>query len=445
MQRWLSFLFLPLAAVAADYRAGVAKVDITPKQPVWLSGYAARTKPAEGTLTPLYAKALAIEDKKGTRVVMVTTDLVGLPHSITDAVAARLAKEHNLERSQVVFNSSHTHTGPVIHGNLSTMYFLAPEMDARIASYARDLTENLFAVAASALGQLKPATVRYVEGSAGFAVNRRVSTPEGFKIGANPQGPTDRSVPVLIVSGEDGKPFALLFGYACHNTTLTAEHNKYSGDYAAFAQEELEAELPGTTALFMILCGGDQNPNPRSTEQLARDHGHALAVSVRSAMGTTGTMMKGNLRSAYQTVQLRFRPRTREFFEKEAQSTDRYEVNRAKAMLKAFDSGAPVKTINYPVQSIRFGNAVTLVALGGEVVIDYDLRVKREFPKQRLIVAGYSNDVMSYIPSVRVLREGGYEADSSMIYYGLPGPCAEDVEESIVGSVKAVLKRVGVK
>ncbi|MBK7929041.1 MAG: neutral/alkaline non-lysosomal ceramidase N-terminal domain-containing protein [Bryobacterales bacterium] len=444
MKRWLSFLVVTCAAWGAEYRAGSAKVDITPKELIWLSGYASRNKPAEGTLQPLYAKALAIQDKKGARVVMVTTDLIGLSRTITEAVAARLAKEHGIERGRVVFNSSHTHTGPVIRANLTTMYTLSPEMDGKVAAYTRQLTDNLFTVAAGALGQMKPANLKYVEGTAGFAINRREAAAGGVKIGTNPKGPVDHTVPVLVVSGEDGKPMAILFGYACHNTTLTGEHYKYSGDYAGFAQAELE-EATGATALFMILCGADQNPNPRSSEKLARDHGHELAEGVKTAMGKPGTAVKGNVRGAFQSIKLNFKPHTREDFEKEAQSTDRFRVNRAKAMLKAYDEGAPVRTTPYPVQAMRIGNAMTLVALGGEVVVDYSIRIKREYPREKFFVAGYSNDVMSYIPSVRILREGGYEADSSMIYYGQPGPYSEDVEESIMGSVKAVLKRVGVK
>jgi len=431
--------------MAADYRAGVATADITPKEPVWLSGYASRTRPAEGALQPLYAKALAVEDKKGTRIVVVTTDLIGLPRVITDVVAARLGKEHGIGRANVVFNSSHTHTGPVIRSNLSTMYNLSPDMSAKLDVYARDLTENLFQVAAAALGQLKPANLRYSEGTAGFAINRREAAAAGVRIGVNPKGPVDHTVPVLVVSGEDGKPFAVLFGYTCHNTTLTGEHYKYSGDYAGYAQAELESSMPGTTALFVILCGADQNPNPRSSEQLARDHGRALAEGVKAAAAKPGTPVKGNLRAAYQQIKLNFRSHTREDFVKESQSKNRYEVNRAQAMLKAYDEGSPVRTTPYPVQAIRFGNAVTMVALGGEVVIDYSIRIKKQYPKQSLFVAGYSNDVMSYIPSVRILREGGYEAESSMIYYGMPGPYSEDVEESIIGSVKSVMKRVGIK
>ena len=445
MKRLLIFVLLPCAALAAEYRAGVATVDITPKEKVWLSGYASRTKPAEGTLQALHAKALALEDKKGTRVVMVTTDLVGLPRMITDAVAARLAKEHGIERARVVFNSSHTHTGPVVRPNLSTMYNLAPEMDAKLADYGRDLAANLYTVAAATLGEVKPCSLRYAEGTAKFAINRREGPSGSVKLGVNPKGPVDHTVPVLVAAGEDGKPIAVLFGYTCHNTTLTGEHYLFSGDYAGFAQAEVEQAVPGATALFMILCGADQNPNPRSTEAAARAHGHELAESVRAALAGPGAAVKGNLRAAYQTIQLRFRSHTREDFEREAQSKNRYEVNRVKAMLLAYDSGSPVRSTPYPVQAIRLGNGPVVVALGGEVVVDYQLKIKQTYPRTKVIVAGYSNDVMSYIPSVRVLREGGYEAESSMIYYGMPGPYTEEVEESILGSVRSVMKRVGIK
>lgn len=445
MLRFLSLLAAASALFAADYRAGVARVNITPRENLWLSGYASRTRPAEGALNELSAKALAVEDKKGRRIVIVTTDLIGLPRVMTDAVSARLQKQHGLERSQILFNSSHTHTGPVIRANLMTMYSLPPEQDRLLGDYSRQLTEDLFTVASAALGQLKPASLRYAQGTAGFAINRREPSPTGVRIGLNPTGPTDRSVPVLQVTGEDGKPLAILFGYACHNTTLTGEHYKYSGDYAGFAQSEIEAMYPGATALFLMLCGGDANPNPRTREEHARAHGKELAASVKSALDGATVPVRGELRSAFQTIRLNFRPHTREDFEKEAQSTNQYAARRAKEMLAAYDAGSPVRNTPYPVHALRFGKDMTILALGGEVVVDYALRAKREFPKERLVVAGYSNDVMCYIPSLRVLKEGGYEADSSMIYYGMPGPFSEDVEDSIFSSIRAVLKRVGAK
>ena len=111
-------------------------------------------------------------------------------------------------------------------------------------------------------------------------------------------------------------------------------------------------------------------------------------------------------------------------------------------MLATYDQGRPIRRYSYPVQAIAFGKDLTLLALGGEVVVDYALRIKKEYGAKGLIVAGYSNDVMSYIPSVRVLKEGGYEAVDSMLYYGLPGPYNDDVEDTIMRTVAHVMKRV---
>ena len=94
-----------------------------------------------------------------------------------------------------------------------------------------------------------------------------------------------------------------------------------------------------------------------------------------------------------------------------------------------------------PVQVWTFGPDLTLVALGGEVVVDYAVRLAREFPDRRIWVAGYSNDVFGYVPSRRVLREGGYEGGDAMIYYGRPGPFTEDVEEIIVRECHRLMRR----
>ncbi len=432
-------------ATAADFKAGVARVKITPRESIWMSGYANRTKPSQGAIHDLWAKALALEDPKGGRVVIVTTDLIGLPRSMSDVIAARLAKEHDLERARLVLNSSHTHTGPVAGSNLATMYTLTPDQKQVVDEYSRELIDSLVAVAAASLGNLKPATIEFARGTAGFAANRRVLTPKGVTFGAHAPGPVDHDVPVLRVTGTDGAVRAILFGYACHNTTLTGEFYQISGDYAGFAQAELEKQHPGAPAMFLMLCGADQNPSPRSSLELAQQHGATLAKQVTTALSGKLERLKPPIRAAFQMIDLEFAPHTRETFEEEAQSTNKYRVQRAQAMIKAYDEGRPIRRTAYPVQAIRFGKSLTLVTLGGEVVVDYVLRTKREYPKENLIVAGYTNDVMCYIPSARVLKEGGYEASDSMIYYGQPGPFTKDVEETVFGAIYTVMDRVGRK
>jgi neutral ceramidase len=443
MRTPLVLFLLAFSLAAADYKAGIGRIIITPDKPIYMSGYANRDHPSEGAIHDLWAKALVIEDHKGNRVVIVTTDLIGLPRSISDIVAARAEKEYGIDRAQLVLNSSHTHTGPLIRHNLETMFELSPDDSQVVTDYAATLTEKLVMVVGAALKDLAPANVWFGNGRATFAINRRESTPKGVIIGENSAAPTDPDVPVLKVTAPDGKLRAVLFGYACHNTTLTGQFYRISGDYAGFAQIAIEEANPGAAALFMMLCGADQNPHPRSTLELARQHGTELAAEVSRVLGEKLTRVHGTMRAAFQITELGFAPQSREAFEARLQETNVWRVRHAKAMLRLYDDGNPIRRYSYPVQAIQFGKDLTLVALGGEVVVDYVLRIKREFGSKGIIVAGYSNDVMSYIPSLRVLKEGGYEADQSMIYYGLPGPYDEQVEDHIMTTVQQVMKRVG--
>src|SRR5437763_11207421 len=142
MVRFIAAIFCVAPMVwGTGMRAGVAALDITPEGPIWLSGYGDRTHPSTGVLIPLWAKALALEDSKGGRVVIVTTDLIGLPRAITDPVSARIEKEYGIERSRVLFNSSHTHTGPVVRSNLMTMFDLSPEDKETIQAYGNRLSD----------------------------------------------------------------------------------------------------------------------------------------------------------------------------------------------------------------------------------------------------------------------------------------------------------------
>ncbi len=452
MRRRTACSFLPLLLVGfslaaaehkGDYKAGIGRIIITPDKAIYLSGYAARTHASEGVLHDLWAKALAIEDSKGSRVVIVTTDLIGIPRSVADIVSARVQKQYGLDRARLLLNASHTHTGPMVGRNLDILFDLTPAERVVIDEYTTRLTDNLVAVVGAALGDLAPANLSFGNGEAGFAINRRQNTQQGVQIGANTAGPTDHDVPVLRVTGPNGKLRAILFGYACHNTTLTGGFYKISGDYAGFAQIDLEKAHPNTTAMFMALCGADQNPNPRSTQELAEKHGATLAGEVDRVLGGKLERVRGPIRPVFQTVELSFAPHTREKFETRANDKDVWIVRNAKAMLKTYDDGQPIRHYSYPVAAVQFGKDLTVLALGGEVVVDYALRVKKTYGSKHIIVAGYSNDVMSYIPSLRVLKEGGYEADTSMIYYGMPGPYDEDVEERIFSAIAQVMKRVG--
>jgi neutral ceramidase len=427
-------------------RAGVATEDITPSElPIWLSGYAARKSPAKEVRQRIFTKALAFEDAQGNRSVVVGIDIIGIPRVLRDQIAEAVRSEHGLAPEALLLNSSHTHSGPAVRDNLEMLFSFEEAEKERTQRYREFLKQQIVSAVGKALGSMEPATLRLGEGTASFAINRRAQRFLAADPEAKPISPIDHSVPVLRVERADGSVLALLFGYSCHNTTLTAEFNAIAGDYAGFAQEALEATYPGTTALFLALCGGDQNPEPRSRADLAEQHGNALAASVKAVADDREAMdpISGSLRHALRFQPLALQSRSREDIEAERNHTDTYRQRRAAWVLQRIERGEDPSVIDYPVQVLRLGERFGIVGLGGEVVVDYGLNIKSAYPGLRLIVAGYSNDVMGYIPTRRILGEGGYEADDSMIYYGQQAPFTDDVEDKVMEAVHAAMADAG--
>jgi neutral ceramidase len=418
-----------VALPAPAWQAGVATIDITPETSLWMAGFARRTQPSQGVALPLHAKALALKCGGQPTAVLVTVDLLGLAAPLTERVASVVQRRHRIRRADLLFNASHTHCGPVVDEQLSVAYDLSREQWAAIRAYVVQLEDKLAAVIGDAVSRLQPARLGYARDEAGFAANRRVKF--------TPLGPVDRSVPVLRVDRADGAPLAIVFGYACHNTTLQDSFVRYHGDYAGVAQAVLEQRQPGTAALFVAGCGADVNPMPRGTLELVETHGTALADAVGRALKAAAPI-DPSLRTAYGGVDLPFAGRAARERWRSQLDIDEVYMQRHAAMMKAAiaRSGRLPAAQRDPVQVWQFGSGLTLVALGGEVVTDYALRLAREYPDRRMWVAGYSNDVFGYVPSVRVLREGGYEGGDAMIYYGRPGPFTEAVERLIVGEVR---------
>lgn len=429
------------------WKAGVASVVITPEQSMWMAGYAARTKPSEGNIHDLYAKALALEDVEGTRLVIVAVDLIGINREMRDWLEKEVNRRYQLDPARLLVNASHTHCGPVlrksrhsIYGN--SFYGLTPEQIQQCHEYSEHLQQKLVQLIGEVLDKPAPARLAYTHARAGFAMNRRLKTERGYHISPNPDGPVDHDVPVLRVDSPDGKLRAVLFGYACHNTTLS--FYKFCGDYSGFAQQYLEEAHPGATAFFITGCGGDQNPYPRGTLTLAQQHGRALANGVEAALLSRARPVRGPVQAVLETVTLEFaEPPSREELQQQAKSTNKYERQHAEVLLKELERDGKIRT-TYPylVQVVQFGDDLTLIALAGEVVVDYSLRLKAELTGRALWVAGYSNDVFGYVPSLRVLREGGYEGGGAMRYTELPGPFAPSVEKRVIDKVHELVKSV---
>lgn len=443
--RWFltALLFLGMCPVLTlgGWQAGVARADITPDQPMWMSGYASRDHRAEGTRTKLWGKVLVVEDESQQRIVAITLDLVGIDQRTSNTLRDKLAQEYHFQRSGIAIFCSHTHCGPVVGNNLLSMYTLGEEDRALIREYTIGLIDEISTTVGLAIADLAPAEIGWGQGQAGFAVNRRNNkepdVPELRRAGEL-KGPVDHDVPVLQIScGNQIK--AIIFGYACHATTLS--FMEWCGDYPGFAMEKVEADFPGTMAMFWAGCGADQNPLPRRTVELAQKYGTELGTEVGTVVLSKIHSITGKLAVQYTEPELGYdKIPTAAEVAANLTSTNPYEAGRAKALQAEIAEVGEVKpTYTYPVQTWKLGNGPVWVILGGEVVVDYSLRLKTEIrmkhPDQPVWVAGYANDVMAYIPSRRVWQEGGYEGETSMLYYGRPGKWAMNIEEQIVETV----------
>jgi neutral ceramidase len=448
--RWLRpvlpVLCLPLLLAAAPpaqgLKAGFGRRQITPPLPIPMAGFANRIKPAESVANDLWTKALAFEDAGGQKAIILTIDLATMPEPMFGMVAARVMGRHGIDRSHLVINISHTHSGPVVGWPAQT----GRETMLRIEVYRNRVIDAMAEAAGDAVRDLKPASVSYGTGKVGFPHNRRQRVPGGgWTFGVNPDGPVDRTVPVLRISGPGGKTRGVLFGLSCHPSVLTYEFSVISGDYAGMAQAAWEKAHPGATGMFLQLCGGDQNASPRRKLELAENYGNELASEVDRVAAAPMKAVHAPVKTAMITTELPFAPFSLAAFEEQANDAkDALVRTHAKAMLRQYESGdPPLPGLPYTMQVLQFGKDLTLLAMNGEVVVDYCLRVKKEFGGDGMIVAGYSNARQCYIPSLRVLKEGGYEARDSILMTSLPGPFGEQVEEVIFAGIRKLMQAAG--
>jgi neutral ceramidase len=421
---------------------GVAQVDLTPDYPVRLNGYGGRRQESEGVEQRIRAKALAIGGDAEGPFLLVTVDNCGVPEWIRTEVIKRLAARR-VTSERFAICSSHTHSAPMLNGVLPTIFGIPipPEHQRNIDRYTREFTDKLEQLCLAALADRQPAQLAWAKGKVTFAKNRRKPTPTGFQNAEYPEGPTDHELPLLRVTTPDGKLRAVLASYACHCTT--SGFNKLHADWAGCAQFAIEQAHPGVIALTAIGCGADQNPYPRGTYELAEKHGQELATEVsRLLREAKFTPLDGPLTGVTKRIELPFdKLPTRTEWEADAKKPGAIGL-RAQFALAKLDKGEKIPDrLPYLVQVWSFGRDLAMVFLPGEVVVDYGLRIKREFDGARVWVNAYANDVPCYIPSRRVWEEGGYEAAGAMVYYNRPNRFDGTQETRIMEAVKALMPR----
>jgi hypothetical protein len=368
--------------------------------------------------------------------VLLTVDCGAVPAELCAEVLKRIQAKTPLKPERFMVANSHNHSGP----NLKGMRSISGDEHERLARYAEELTDRLVQVVGQALDARRPAQLARTQGRVDFAANRRVLKDgkwAGF--GAVLEGAVDHSLPLLRVTDAEGRLMALVFNYACHNTTLRGNFKQIHGDWAACAQAAIEAAHPGAIAMVTIGCGADADPHPHDTVALCEQHGQAIADEVKRLLDGDFRPVGGPLTARMTALEIPYAlpPSVQELEDLAKRS------HAGKRLLQQRQEGAalPVSK-SFRVATWTFGDDLAMVFLSDEVVVDYALRLKRELDADRLWISAYTGDVSTYIVSKRLLPEGGYEVNNSLsaaVSYGRPEQVQPPLEDRIVECVGNLL------
>lgn len=465
--------------------AGVARRDVTPDLPIDLVGYSRRWQPATEVRAPLSATALVIDDGS-IRTAVIAIDVPIIRPG--DAAAMRVAVGAALDThpDNILINVSHTHAGPHTHtGGVKIGGDQLGHSDNELRFIAR-LPDVVVEVAAAAAATLEPVRVGAGVGSSELAVNRRERAPDGRTIlGWNPDGVCDRDVTVLRVDRLDGTPLALVVNYACHPVVVGPEDPAVNPDFPGPMRAMVE-RVTGATCLFLQGAAGNVLPLQGFFDHAGPEiaFGESLgleAAHVASGIETTPTRIEkldyGSVTpiSLYRRVPVDPAPvqtvgvaaRTVDFplkpipdvtaLEEERDryraavadavvaGADRaalnpleYHVNWADEALRQLSAGPVATSVPAFLQAIRIGD-VAIAAVPGEVFSEIALAVKQRSPATTTLFAGYSNGIISYLPTADEYPYGGYECDYAHHSYGLVEQVAPATERMVVDTCSALI------
>lgn len=374
---------------------------------------------------------MAISQGDAPPLVVVAVDNLGIRLPQVNEVAAALKKSHRLPHENFALTFTHTHCAPKVNGACDNIFSqpIPADHQTRIDRYTKEFVSGVIRAARQALDDQKPSTLHWGIGSVDFAKNRR---PQG--------GPVDHSLPTLIVrDAENHRIRGVHLSYACHCVTL--RFNQISGDWAGYAAEFIERQFEGAVALVSIGAGSDQNPTEVSPEDtaVAARQGREIASEIGRLADGPMKPVRGTPKSILHRIDLPLetlptRGELLQVAENGPRPTDRH---NASTQIAKLDRGEALQSrIDYPIQTWTFGDSLCITFLAGEVCVDYAIRLKEELDADRFWLIAYSNDFCSYIPSERLIKEGGYGGGSEIPYFALPAKLAPGVEARIVDQVR---------
>jgi neutral ceramidase len=421
---------------------GFARTTITPEGSVWLTGYGDRDHKSEGVYAPLHAGAVYLEGGVD-RALVITADVIGYSPPADATMRQAIADATGLLPRQVVLTATHTHCAP---------FFTPWNMPGAVeAEYAEFLQRKLRDVSLAAIHSAVTGRIEFSRASSTFGVNRRLPDGAGsVTMAPNPDGSIDRDLDTLWLRTDSGELLGTLTIYGCHPTSLSGY--LIGPDYPGFLCRHVEADT-GAPALFATGCAGDVRPwfkragasgflRPSLDELEAA--GAGMAREVLSGRTTASTVEGDRLHIDHVNHRLPYADLpTREELLSEADSEDPRARNWSRAMLQRLDAGGLADASPHEVQVLQLNPGFRVVFLGGEVLSEIGLHIKRELAPATTINVAYANGLIAYIPSANAYPLGGYEVHGSHRYFLRPAAFTADCEARIVETLGRLLERLG--
>jgi hypothetical protein len=417
-------------------KAGAAETVITPPLGIDLTGFGGRPGPGDGVHSDLYARALVLE-LGADRLAVVAVDVLGLDFDLVRRTRALIQEGAGIPGERVLLNTSHTHAGPAVNSLRG--------LGERDEAYADLLCRLIAGTVRRAADRLEPAALSCGQAPAPIGRNRRQRNPEGrMTIGENPGGAYDPNVYVLRVDGADGRPRAIGFCHACHPVVLGNHNTRFSAEFPGEAVRTLRRCRVGGgrdgLPFFLQGCCGDVNPVRRGDEEAVRVTGTLLGAAAAVAAESAVPVAIERLGARSVTLDLRLedppavgeaeatlaaeRERAAEMEQRQREgSANRGQLSVARAMVAWAEEvlawsreGNVPRSAPFEIQVFRLGD-VAIIAMSGEVFLQYSDTLRARSPFAHTLALGYSNGCIGYVPTADAYPEGGYEVTTAYRYY----------------------------
>jgi hypothetical protein len=402
----------------AVLRAGIAKVDITPTENLYMGGYdeSGRPGPSDGVYGKIYIRALVFDDNIN-RMVFIETDIVDLPPEDYIPIRKLISSQTGIPFENIMLGCVHNHAAPY------------PDEKNKNSEWSKQLNNKFVSAVKDAIADLEPVKIGGGTGKSYIAMNRRkkmqdtisylsfdennasqsngkyktdnpviIREMEGVcRLGNNPGGSIDDEVGIMRIDKISGKPKAVFINYACHGTSLGCRNNKISPEWNGHMLEYIEREIPGVTGIFAQGAAGDINPifvggldgykdNLKKTEELGYEIGKEV-VRVFSGI-STAQPIANQIKLVHKNITC---PRKYAEVVKDFRNT----------------------TLDVPITAVRIDQFIW-VTFPGELFHEIGQHVKSITHARFPFIVGYCNGALGYLPTQQSHSEGGYEPWSTI-------------------------------